>query len=377
MERTKVAFFLDGYGNRRHYIQLEALKEIGLSPLIITFQDPKPGYLLEKGIDKDILRILPFKRSEAKKGFSLKMAKYLLNLIREEKIVPILTHRYKLLRYLIFCKLFHPSLRIIFHLVIRNEINGWHQRIFFKLFRSKIDKILVNSLALKEELVQKGLAKEEEIEIFYSGIDLQEFNFPYSKDEARRRFSLDQKGFYFGMVAQFRKEKDQKGAIRALKLLLDRGYKAKLILAGDGPKLEECKALAKSLGLEEEVIFLGKIPPVEIPYLLKALDVFVLASFREGMPLAILEAMASSLPIIATAVEGIPDIFQKGKPIGEMVPLEDVESLAQAMIKILNLSEGERSLLGEEAKKLITENFSSKNLKIRTQELFQSLLPKV
>lgn len=260
--------------------------------------------------------------------------------------------------------------------MVSREIRGFHQEIFFKLFRGKIDKILVNSLGLREELVKRKLAKEKEVEIFYTGIDPEEFNLSCSKSEAREKFSLNPEEFYFGMTAQFRKEKDQKGLIKALKLLLSRGFKAKLVLAGDGLTLNEAKALVKELGLEEKVIFLGWVSPLEVPLFLKALDVFVFASLREGMPTAVLEAMAIGLPIIATAVEGIPDIFQINPNIGKMVPIGDIEALSQAMEEMMKLSEEERILLGKRAQQIIYEKFSDRVLKENTKELLKALLEK-
>lgn len=369
----RVAFLLDGYGNRRHYLQLLALKESGFEPKIITFKEGKEGYVWDVGDAKEFCLVLPFSRKRIMKRFSLKCALALLKLLKERKIEIVLTHRYKLLRYLWFCKFFNPQLKIIFHIVIAEAIKGWHQEFWFRRFKKFIDKILVNSIALKEELVKKGLAQSMEVEIFYSGVELKEFALDLDKGEARRRFNLEEAGFIFGMVAQFRKEKDQKGVIKALKLLKEKGHKVKLVLAGDGPKLEEAKKLAEELKVKEDVLFLGRVNPKEIPFLLKALDVFVYATYREGMPMAVLEAMAAGLPVIATDAEGLSDIFQETKKFGYLVPKGNFEKLAEAMEKIINLSEEERSLWGERAKTVIEKCFSSQILKENTIKLFQSL----
>ncbi|MFN3407188.1 MAG: glycosyltransferase family 4 protein, partial [Caldimicrobium sp.] len=305
--------------------------------------------------------------------FSLKCAFVLLNLLKREKIQIVLTHRYKLLRYLWFCKFFYPELKIILHLVIAEAIKGWHQRFFFRRFRKLVDKILVNSLALKEELIKKNLAKEEEIELFYLGIDLKEFEVELTKSDARNRFILPQDDFLFGMVARFRKEKDHIGLIKAFKRLKEKGYQAKLVFVGDGPTLEACQILTQQLGLERDIIYLGSLEPTEVPYLLKALDAYVYATYREGMPLAVLEAMAASLPIIATDAEGLPDIFQTDKKFGFLIPKGDVEGLAEAMENIINLSEEERKLWGSKAYERVREDFSFEKLKERTLKLFYEL----
>ncbi|MFN3921866.1 MAG: glycosyltransferase family 4 protein [Caldimicrobium sp.] len=369
----KVAFLLDGFGNRRHYFQILALKEAGFDPKIITFEEAKEGYLHAKRIPKDFFIILPFSRRMIMKKFSIGFARALLRVLKEESIQIVLTHRYKLLRYLWFSKLFHPDLKIIFHMVIAEAIKGWHQKFWFKRFKKYIDKILVNSKALKEELINKNLVREDEVEILYSGVDVNEFEVPHSKKEAREIFEIGNDAFIFGMIAQFRKEKDQKGLIQALKILRDKGYKVKLVLAGNGPKLEEAIRLSEKLKVKEEVIFLGKIDPLKVPLLLKAFDAFVYATFREGMPLAVLEAMAAGLPIVATDAEGIPDIFQSKRKFGYMIPKGNIEKLAEAMEELLNLPEKERLEMGKEAKERIKEAFSLENLKEHTLKIFQNL----
>ncbi len=371
--KIKVAFFLDGYGNRRHYIQFSALKEAGFEPKIITFEKAKKGYFLSKGVEKENTLVLPFLRPKIMKRFSLKCALSLLRLLKEKNIQIVLTHRYKLLRYLWFCKFFYPKLKIIFHVVAAEAIKKWHQRFWFRRFKKYIDKILVNSIALKEELIRKNLALENEIEIFYSGVDITEFGIDLAKERAKERIGIEKENFVFGMIAQFRKDKNQKGLIKAFNELKKKENRVLLILVGDGPTFGECKKLVKDLNLENKVIFTGKVDPLEVPLLLKAFDVFVYSTFREGMPMAVLEAMASGLPIIATDAEGLPDLFETKKSFGFLVPKGDTKKLAEAMEKILNLPEEERIIMGQNAKERIKEAFSSEILKRETIKLFKEL----
>lgn len=258
-------------------------------------------------------------------------------------------------------------------MVIADAIKGHHQKFWFKRFKSCIDKILVNSIALKEELIKKKLANEEEVEILYSGIDLKEFAVNINKGDARRSFGIEEDVFLFGMIAQFRKEKDQRNLIKVLKILKEKGYRVKLVFAGDGPLLEMCKKLARDLNLERDIIFLGKVDASLVPILLKALDAFVYATFREGMPLAVLEAMASGLPIVATNAEGLPDIFNSHKKFGFLVPKGDVIKLAEAMEMVINLKPEEREQMGRCAIERINEAFSQDILKSETIKIFEEL----
>ncbi|MEN3039833.1 MAG: glycosyltransferase, partial [Candidatus Kryptonium sp.] len=223
---NKVAFLLDGFGNRRHVYQIEALLEANIQPKIITFLDPKgsSSILRDYTLSQNLVIFMPYRRREVTKRFSLKFALDLLNTIKRENIKVLLTHRYKLLRYLWLCKLFYPNLKIIFHIVIASEIKGWHQRLFFRIFRRLIDKILVNSLALKEELINRSLVSKSDVELFYSGVDLNDFFINQPKVLLRKAFNLPEESILLGMIANFRKEKDQQGLLKALKIMKDKNY---------------------------------------------------------------------------------------------------------------------------------------------------------
>lgn len=88
--KKKVAFLLDGFGNRRHYVQIMALKEANFEPKIITFQQAKEGYLLSKGLEKEFSIIFPFPRPKIMKKFSLSFALTLLKCLKKEEIQIVL-----------------------------------------------------------------------------------------------------------------------------------------------------------------------------------------------------------------------------------------------------------------------------------------------
>ena len=110
--------------------------------------------------------------------------------------------------------------------------------------------------------------------------------------------------------------------------------------------MEQTKALAKELGISQKVHFLGNQSNV-YPYLQEA-DIFLLTSLYEGIPMTVIEAMGTGLPIVATNVGGVPDLLKDGKT-GLLVPC-DCEAISQACIHLLS-DEPLRSRLGMEAKK--------------------------
>ena len=142
--------------------------------------------------------------------------------------------------------------------------------------------------------------------------------------------------------------------VKAHDVLLGRGASfnpscrgAVLLLVGAGRFFEETQALARSIGLEDSVIFLGKRQ--DVPRLLDAADAGVLASIgSEGFSRAVLEYMASALPAVATRVGAVPDLIEDGVH-GKLAAPNDAEALAGALIGVLGAPLAQRRLWGRNA----------------------------
>jgi len=146
-------------------------------------------------------------------------------------------------------------------------------------------------------------------------------------------------------VGRFDVPKNHAGLLRAFRKLVDRGLSCHLHLVGDGDLRPGMEALAEELELTKHVTFHGMQSNV-YPYLQKA-DVFVLPSLYEGMPMTIIEAMGTGLPIAATQVGGIPDLLRSGES-GLLVPCEEaaVADALETLVKDAAL----RERLGRKAK---------------------------
>jgi glycosyltransferase EpsD len=136
------------------------------------------------------------------------------------------------------------------------------------------------------------------------GVDTNRFKPATSqqKVQLRKEFGYKNDEFLMFYAAEFNKNKNQQLLIRILELMKGEVPKAKLLLAGEGPLLKECQNLAAQLGIDKMIDFLGYRTDIET--LLKISDVAVASSFREGLPVNIMEAMACGLPIIATDNRG-------------------------------------------------------------------------
>lgn len=136
-------------------------------------------------------------------------------------------------------------------------------------------------------------------------------------------------------VGRLSREKAHADLLAAFKLLQEAhpDISSKLIIVGDGPERERLEVAARSDGLSQRVIFAGPINDVQLYY--AAADVFALPSHSEGSPNAVLEAMAANLPIVATAVGGVPEILEDNET-ALLVPVNDPNAMAEGIARILN-----------------------------------------
>lgn len=134
-------------------------------------------------------------------------------------------------------------------------------------------------------------------------------------------------------VANLRPQKDHQTLIKALSILSSKRRAFKALIIGDGPEESNLRSAVADLGLQDQVHFLGKQSDV-FPYLLAA-DLFALSSTHEGLPVALMEAVAVGLPVVSTSVGGIPDAFA-GSGAAILVPPGDPTALADAILEVLN-----------------------------------------
>jgi glycosyltransferase involved in cell wall biosynthesis len=124
--------------------------------------------------------------------------------------------------------------------------------------------------------------------------------------------------------------------VEAMGILAERDVPAPLlVVAGIGELRESMEARAAELGISGRIRFLGKIPHEDVPLAMAAGDVFVLPSLSEGLPTVVCEAMSCGRPVVATAVDGTPEIVRDGET-GFLVPPRDPEALAGALARVLD-----------------------------------------
>jgi glycosyltransferase involved in cell wall biosynthesis len=139
---------------------------------------------------------------------------------------------------------------------------------------------------------------------------------------------------------------------------------------GDGVIRKDLEAQARDLGISENVVFLGHREDTD--ELLKALDIFVLPSLNEGIPMALLEAMAASRAVVASRVGGIPEIVEDGVE-GILVEPMDVNQLAESCGRLIESPETAMKM-GEQARKRVVQEFSATAMADRVAGLYKELV---
>ena len=176
---------------------------------------------------------------------------------------------------------------------------------------------------------------DAKISVIHNGVELDRHPVrPTVRDAAvRAEFGIPDDAPVVGVVAVLRPEKDHAMLLRAMRAVLDEVPGARLLVIGDGAERARLGALAAELGIVEAVVFAGSRP--DVPRLLGAVDVLALGSYTvECFPMAVLEAMASGLPVVATAVGGLPELVDDGVT-GRVVPKQDPAAMAAALVELL------------------------------------------
>ncbi|MFH2047205.1 MAG: glycosyltransferase [Pseudomonadota bacterium] len=237
-----------------------------------------------------------------------------------------------------------------------------NKSIFRKLKEQVINKILTGiicvSNGVKEYIVKTSWClNEKKITVIQNGLPFDDFLVTRDKADARNNFLPEVTAkYWFGTAGRLSTVKNHKTLIEAFAKFVDTTPDSVLVIAGTGPLETELKDLVDKYGLNKKVFFLGFI--TKIPEFLKAIDVFVIPSLREGLCLALLEAMASELPVIASNVGGIPEVFNEAE-IGRLLEPLDTDGFALAMQELISLPEKDFKKLGANAKERAVTNFSS------------------
>ncbi len=231
--------------------------------------------------------------------------------------------------------------------------------------------VVGNSEAVRAAAARRDPRVARKFVVIPNGIDVDRYADGSRRRETRGALGVDEDHLLVLMVANLIHYKGHADALDAFARLRRGCPRARLILAGSGPEEARLRRMAAELGIDRDVEFLGSRD--DVPALLSAADLFVLPSHEEGLPNAVLEAMAAGLPIVATDVGGVREQLDGGA--GVLVPPRDPEALASALGALAS-APGRRSSLGRAARERAERRFSWTATVARYAELYRGLTGK-
>lgn len=242
------------------------------------------------------------------------------------------------------------------HGLVRTRSLG--RRIANLIIFKYVNKIIAVSDAVREDIIKSNwFLNASKVVTIRNGIDLSSINgIRIDKKTAKLKMAISPEDFVFGAVGRLVKTKGHSYLLEAFSHCIQKMPKARLVIIGEGPLSVSLKKKAKALGLSSYVLWLGHRN--DVLELIRGFDIFVLPSILEGLSIALLEAMSSKLPVVASNVGGIPEVFGKTQ-CGRLVTAKDVYALASAMLEMYFLDEDTKKLLGENGENRVKEEFNA------------------
>lgn len=229
----------------------------------------------------------------------------------------------------------------------------------------RFDAVLTVSAALQREALRSGL---KGVRLLPNAIDIDLWSTARTPSPGvARPPSSDAVGF----VGRLSPEKGALDFIRIARQISDRRERCEFFVAGEGPERPAMAALAAAAGLGGRVHFLGRLDQTALRKLYRSLDVVLVPSHTEGLPMVVLEALAMSIPVVASDVGGVGEIIQHGIH-GLLAPSGDIDSLAAHMLRLLEDS-ALRERIGAAGRERVKSRYSLSDRITAIETLYQEV----
>jgi len=244
----------------------------------------------------------------------------------------------------------------------------WYELLdrFVLKFAAKVICVSQNNY---DRLLQKGI-KKSSLAVIANGVDLEQFSSTGSDQGLKKNFGIGSHEIVITIVGRLGEEKGHKILFNALSLIVPQCPDFKCLVVGDGPLRKRLEEQVNDLNLSPRIIFTGNRKDMAGIY--KICDILVNTSFTEGLPMTILEAMASGLAIIATRVGAVPHVIKNEKN-GILLEPGDPDTLSRAIIGLLKDAD-KRKALARQAFKDVCEHFSEQRMAKNYKNLYQGLV---
>jgi glycosyltransferase involved in cell wall biosynthesis len=236
---------------------------------------------------------------------------------------------------------------------------------------SLADAIVTNSRRNKEWMEQTYKRAPETVQVIHNGCKLPAASPAAVLEEKRRALGIGADEFVIATVTHLTPEKDVECLVRAAARLAARRLAFRLVVAGEGPRVGSVREMIAASKLESRVLLTGHVPHPEALVIAQSCDAFALTSKFEGMPNALMEAMAFARPCVASNVGGIPELVDHGVT-GLRFESGDDSALADHLAELMADPELRRRL-GQNAQARIAAEFSMEQMVRQHEELYRSL----
>ena len=232
--------------------------------------------------------------------------------------------------------------------------------------------VAVSDMVRTSFLGEIGLREDQAARLLSipNGVEIPEWAPPMEKLAAKKRLGFDTGPLLGIAVGRVCEQKNFQDLIPVMSELKGMNVPIQFVIAGDGPEMPDLLKRRAEAGLEREIKTLGNV--TNIPEYLKAADFFLMPSLWEGLPLALLEAMAAGLPVVGYAIDGLTDVIEEGQT-GYLVPFGDRTAMAQ---RILGLAQDPdlRLSLGSKGRDVAKERFNLQRVVDDIERLYFSVL---
>jgi glycosyltransferase involved in cell wall biosynthesis len=238
-----------------------------------------------------------------------------------------------------------------------------------------VDRFMVVSDALEKVMIEKHKIEPHRVVKIYNGIETDEYRISNEevvcrKSSLKEELDLENDVSVVGAIGRLVWQKGFEYFIEAIPNVLKKIPEAMFLIVGEGELKEKLKVKSEKLKVKDSLIFTGFRD--DIKEILQSIDVLVMPSLLEGLPMILLEAMAMEKPIVATDIDGIKDVLDNGKT-GLLVPPKDPEALSEAIVNLL-IQRDKAYQMGKKARTVVNEQFSVDTMVEKVEEVYQELL---
>jgi len=358
-------------------------------PVVCTFKDGPLRQEIERLSVK--VEVLPSRRYSviALPLFVIDMVRIwraLARLVREYDVDVMQTHLLRSLDFLVLCLRYTPPLRVVlwtFHNAkfALSEIElprykwllrpkNYLHHLLYRLASPLVDGFVAVSDEVREAMVDTIGPIGDRITVICNGVDVDRYGRPVDEASLRDQLGLDASARLVAVVATLKEQKGHHYLVEAMRTVVPQHPDVHALFIGNGVLRTQLQEQVKRLNLDHHVHFLGNRH--DVPELLAASDLFVLPSLWEGLAMALLEAMASGKPIVATSVSGTNQVMIPNET-GLVVPPGDTQALAKAMLQLLS-NPTQAQTMGQAARRHVEAHFSAQKQAHEHLALYHRLL---